>query len=65
MLAERICWEPWIWPQCCIHSCSNQAILCHTKVPYTELLSERLGKIAETQSEMAETEGGGQLQRVN
>lgn len=29
--------EPWIWPQHCIHSGSNQAILRHTKVPYTEL----------------------------
>lgn len=54
----------WIWPWCCIHSHSNQAILRHTKVPHIELLSKRLGKTAEMQSEMAKTEGGGQLQRV-
>lgn len=41
----------------------SQAILRHTKVPHIELFSKRLGKIAETQSEMAKTEGGGQLQR--
>lgn len=57
--------ELWIWPQHCVHSVLQSGHSPPHKGPIHRTLSERLGETAETQSEMAKTEGGGQLQRVN